>query len=138
MEIVPGTLDWINEEPEYVGPSDEIEFFFMSLIQAARSGSGMGYDAELEAIAKLAWGIQSEGIIWIYHEDYHDPEEYGMPTRDQFFARATDDTTNIELATWAYNNVNEDRRQLYWAERDEKYRQERLAELREKVKDEEV
>lgn len=99
-------VEWIRDEPQWVGPSDEISHWFESLVAAASAGGSMFAD-EVEEIAKWAWDVQMETITWLYQEDYDPPEKWGMPSKSEW------DSDPEEM----YERIDDVRTELWWAER---------------------
>jgi hypothetical protein len=130
--IVLNELDWVKKEPEFIGPHDEGEDFFNHLCAAARAGAAL-WKEEAYAVAKIAYALQVDSIVWIYEaQDQHYIEEFGLPSINDAelkMGQLTESGSPLwiwpdygtkqakEFATWVMENQAEDWREKEYERR---------------------
>jgi hypothetical protein len=119
-------INWIENEPEYIGPNDEMKLYFDALVHAAHTAR-YGDEADRKLLANMAFKQQAESILWIYQsgEDY---EEYGLPEplNADHFRYKYGSPEALEFAEWAMNNRDPD-----WETKlEQRYLEERLSRLK--------
>jgi len=95
------------EYGDFVMYGDEAGDYFDSLIQAAERAESSGAMEDKKVLLRMAETFRSDSIRWLYEEYYIDPENYGLPTREEFWAWYSLQDHDIEweeAEKWLFSN----------------------------------